>query len=86
MSIPAAEDFKLALEELLNEATKKKVGVVNIRSGDLHTLVGGYPGSNHRMPVCCEVMRQEMNAGDTILRQPPKGNGANLVIRYRLPR
>jgi len=59
---------------------------VEVKSGELHSEVGSYPGSNHRMPVCCDVMRRNMKEGDEILQQPPKGKGANLVIRYKLPR
>jgi hypothetical protein len=40
---------------------------VEINSGQLHREVGGYPGQNHRMPICCAVMRSEMSAGDAIL-------------------
>ena len=58
-----------------------------MRSGDLHKRVGGYPGSNHRMPVCCEVMYAEMIDGvDEILHAPPKRKGASLEIEYLLPR
>jgi 5-methylcytosine-specific restriction protein A len=59
---------------------------ITIKSGDLHRRVGGYPSHNHRMPVCCHVMRANMRSGDQILAAPPKGDGATLVIRYRLPR
>jgi 5-methylcytosine-specific restriction protein A len=48
--------------------------------------VGGYPGENHRMPVCCEVMRSTMAPGDQVVETPPSGKGAALTIRYRLPR
>jgi 5-methylcytosine-specific restriction protein A len=50
-------------------------------------VIGGYPGAGkHRMPVCCEAMRSEKRAGDEIVFEPPKGKGASLTIRYRLPR
>jgi len=38
------------------------------------------------MPTCCRVMRDMMRLRDTVLEEPPKGAGANVVIRYRLPR
>lgn len=38
------------------------------------------------MPTCCNVMYAAMTQGDEVLRSPPKGKGANLFIRYRLPR
>lgn len=61
---------------------------MDVNAGELHRRVGGYPGSNHRMPVSCEVMRSAMgsDAGDIVLSQPPKGDGATLTIRYVLPR
>jgi len=38
------------------------------------------------MPVCCNVMLSEMSNEDVIVSKPPKGQGASLVIRYKLPR
>lgn len=39
------------------------------------------------MPVCCDVMRRMMDSSvDSILSEPPKGKGASLCIRYRIPR
>ena len=81
-----ADDFRNRLKDELEEAQKAGRDVVEIRSGDLHRYLGDYPGSNHRMPVCCHVMRQEMKGADSILKQPQHGNGANLIIRYHLPR
>ena len=31
-------------------------------------------------------MRSAMRAGDVVIAEPPKGTGASLTIRYRLPR
>ncbi len=59
---------------------------IDINSGELHRKVGGYPGPNHRMPVCCNVMYREQRVGDKVLSSPPKGQGASLTIRYKLPR
>ena len=59
---------------------------VEIVSGNLHRSVGGYPGRNHRMPMCCSAMRQAMRPGDVVIASPPKGQGATLRIRYLLPR
>jgi hypothetical protein len=59
---------------------------IDIRSGDLHEWIGDYPGPSHRMRLCCSVMKQEMKTGDTLLSQPRRGEGANLYIRYQLPR
>ncbi|MDI6720598.1 MAG: hypothetical protein QMD46_13410 [Methanomicrobiales archaeon] len=59
---------------------------ITIRAGDLHKALGDYPGPNQRMPVCCSAMYQAMEIGDEIVKAPHKGKGANLYIRYRLPR
>jgi 5-methylcytosine-specific restriction protein A len=62
--------------------------VAEIDSGELHRRVGDYPGRNHRMPVCCGVMRKALalNDGDVIVEEPPSGQGAGLSIRYVVPR
>ena len=82
-----ADDFRAALAKLFGDAAAAGRARVVVRSGDLHRLVGGYPGPNHRMPVCCNVLYAEMVDGlDEILHAPPKGQGASLAIEYRLPR
>jgi len=78
--------FTTAIRTSLQGAAVNGLPYLDINSGHLHRLVGGYPGPNHRMPVCCGAMRGEMQPGDIIIDQPPKGNGASLTIRYRLPR
>ncbi len=80
------KDFEKTLTELLILAQQEKAPYIEIKSGDLHRQVGGYPSQNHRMPTCCLVMKREMKTGDKILHQPSKGKGATLVIRYQLPR
>jgi hypothetical protein len=84
--MPTAEKFRMALQAWLAEAERRSRTSVEINSGKLHRVVGGYPGQNHRMPVCCAVMEAEMREGDTIVSAPPKGRGASLTIRYELPR
>ena len=81
---PTIDDFAAELEDVLREARLRGDRTVEVRAGDLHERVGDYPGRSHRMPVCCSAMRNRMRSGDVIVRQPPKGNGATLVIRYRL--
>lgn len=81
-----AEDFRNAILQLLAEASRHGNSDVRIRAGDLHRKVGAYPGPNHRMPVCCSVMRSLMMPGDSVIECPRKGNGASLTISYRLPR
>jgi len=86
--MPSADDFRNELYRIMLEATKAGRPNVDINAGELHRRVGNYPGKNHRMPVCCEVMRRALatDAGDVVLEQPPNGQGARLTIRYVLPR
>jgi hypothetical protein len=84
--MPSAGQFRSTLNTVLSGAALQKLPSIDVSAGWLHGQVGQYPGPNHRMPVCCEVMRNEMRQGDVILNQPPKGNGASLNIRYMLPR
>ena len=81
---PTAKDFEKALLQIFRKAKEAGRAYVDVRAGDLHRMVGGYPSRNHRMPVCCEVMYRLMRAGDIVLEAPPSGYGANLVIRYYL--
>jgi len=80
------QDFQNELNHIFSIAQQQGKDYVDVKSGDLHRQVGGYPGPNHRMPVCCDIMKKNMKNGDQILQQPPKGRGATLIIRYRLPR
>lgn len=84
----SADDFKRELHVMLLEMTNAGNRVAEINAGELHKRVGDYPGTNHRMPVCCEVMRAILatDYGDEILEEPPSGQGATLTIRYVLPR
>jgi hypothetical protein len=86
MTTPKAEDFRKTLAELLISANELGFVAVEVNAGNLHRRVGGYPGGDHRMPQCCDVMRQEMLSGDEVIDEPPSGQGARLTIRYRLPR
>ena len=83
---PTAADFRVTLRARMQGAEHASKTTVEINSGQLHREVGGYPGQNYRMPMCCAVMRSEMSAGDAILQEPPKKQGASLTIRYKLPR
>jgi len=84
--MPTAQDFQKEMDKIFATATKQGRSYVDVKSGDLHRKVGDYPGPNHRMPLCCSVMRQNMKSGDQVLQKPPSGQGASLVIRYKLSR
>ncbi|MBI4198593.1 MAG: HNH endonuclease [Chloroflexi bacterium] len=84
--VPNTEDFRSALHSKLQEAVKQGITYLDINSGEFHREPGGSSGRNNRLPVCCNVMWQEMREGDEVLERPPKGKGASLTIRYQLPR
>lgn len=84
--MPTADEFRSRLRSLLQAAVLEGKPYMEVQSGKLHRLLGGYPGSTHSMPVCCDVMRREMQPGDAIVSEPPSGKGATFVVRYRLPR
>ena len=84
--MPDRDRFQTELARVFNVAGELGLSFIDLKSGDLHRMVGGYPGEDHRMPTCCDVMYDNMRHEDKILEKPPKGKGANLIIRYRLPR
>ena len=84
--MPNAEDFQQALAGFLFEAELDGRSQVDISAAQLHRAVGGYPGENHRLPICCSVMRTSMREGDSIVTSPPAGIGPTLTIRFLLPR
>ena len=69
-----------ALSRLLNDkaglfeavASAERAKMV-VRAGDLHGGVGGYPGTNHRMPLCRDVRYAELVEGDEVLSALPSG-------------
>jgi hypothetical protein len=83
---PMQEDFQRELDDIFEGSTRDDKTRIDVEAGDLHRRVGGYPGPNHRMPVCCSVMRRNMGLGDVVIAEPPSGKGASLRIRYKLPR
>jgi 5-methylcytosine-specific restriction protein A len=84
--MPAKDDFRSELRTQLRAAELRSASSVDINSGELHRKLGGYPGSQHQMPQCCDAMYDEMQAGDAIVSAPKKGRGASVTIRYKLPR
>jgi len=83
---PTTEDFQAELDKVFAAAQQEGKPFIEVKSGDLHRSVGGYPGRNHRIPLCCTVMKRNMKPGDEILQQPRSGLGATLTIRFELPR
>jgi len=79
-------DFQRQLSTDLSKATTEGAAHVDISAGDLHRELGVNPERGNSMPLCCSLMRHEMGDRDIVIRQPPKGDGSALTIRYRLPR
>ena len=83
---PNAYDFEREIRRIWAEAQVKGLSCINIVSGDVHRVLGGYSGSNNRMPNCCRVMRQLMKPDDRIIHETPSGQSSTLTIQYQLPR
>lgn len=77
-------DFERELAAQIERAKSRGATHLEVNSGELHRAVGDYPGTNHRMATCCDVMRKRMHPGDTEISSPEKGKGASLTIRYML--
>jgi 5-methylcytosine-specific restriction protein A len=71
------------LAQMARAAIGGRIDVL-INSGELYRSLGGYPGSMHGMPSCCDAMRAEMKPGDTMVLD--QTNGAGMTVRYLLPR
>ena len=84
--MPTADEFRSEVGAILRAAELQGLQFVDINAGELHRKLGGYPGGNHQMPNCCQVMEQERRVLDEIISSPPSGKGASLTVRYRLPR
>lgn len=84
--MPTKDDFRKELRRRLRDAEMRGARELKVNSGELHRSLGGYPGPTHQMPSCCDVMHEEMSAGDRIIEAPAKGRGASLTISYGLPR
>jgi hypothetical protein len=77
---PAAWDFRNQLSVILNTARHSGKPYVDVESANLDKQVGVHSNSNHRMPICREVMIRMMRGGDSILKK----HDETLMIRYVL--
>ena len=84
--MPTKEDFRAELLAQLGRAMQQGRAHVEINAGELQRTLGDYPGTDHHMSAACNAMREARTAQDTVIFQPPSGNGAALTIRYELPR
>jgi len=84
VGLVSVEYFRHELLAQMSRAAKHGSIDILINSGELCRSLGGYPGSIHGMPACCNAMRNEMNLGDILLVEQASGPG--LTVRYQLPR
>jgi hypothetical protein len=84
VSLVSVDHFTDELLAQMNRAAKHGSADIVINSGQFYRSLGGYPGSMHGMPACCEAMRGEMKPGDILLVEQTRGPG--MTVRYRLPR
>ena len=82
--MPNKDDFVKEIMKMQQVAKDEGAAYIDIVSGDVHRKLGGYPGTNHRMPICCDAMYERMKPGDEIIEAPPKGKGATVKVRYYL--
>jgi hypothetical protein len=81
---PSAWDIQNRLTAILNGARQTGMRYVDIEAAHLHKEAGGYPHSNERMSVCCEVMKKMMRRGDSVVKELADEKDATLIVRYTL--
>ena len=78
------DHFRQGLLAQMGRAAHGGLIDVLINSGELYRSLGGYPGSKHGMPLCCDAMQAEMKSGDIVILD--RSSGAGMTVRYLLPR
>jgi hypothetical protein len=80
----SSDHFRQELLVQLGRGANRGAIDMLINSGELYRSLGGYPGSTHGMPSCCDAMQAEMKPGDILLVE--RASGAGMTVRYLLPR
>jgi hypothetical protein len=78
------DHFRREMRRQFNYAVSKGQLNIIITCGELHRDSGGYYGSKHGLPECCEAMQDEIKIGDTVILS--LSNGSGMTISYSLPR
>jgi hypothetical protein len=78
------DHFRQELLAQMGRASHGGLIDVLINSDELYRSLGGYPGSKHGMPFCCDAMQAEMKSGDILILD--RSSGAGMTVRYLLPR
>jgi hypothetical protein len=81
--MPASDDFRTEVRAQISRAIRQGRPHIEINAGEVHRKLGG----SNRMPMLCNVMRQEAWYGRSEnIFVPECGDGASLTIRYYFPR
>ena len=80
----STDHFRQELLAQLSRASNHGAVNILVNSVELYQSLGGYPGSKHGMPQCCDAMQDEMKAGDLLLVE--RSSQAGMTVRYYLPR
>jgi hypothetical protein len=83
-TLVSVDHFRQELLAQMGRAAHGGLIDVMINSGELYCSLGGYPGSKHGTPSCCDAMQAEMKPGDVLIRD--RSSGAGMTVRYLLPR
>ena len=75
-----ADDIRLYLDKVLQEAKHSGVEYIDLISGDIHKRLG----LKNRMPQVCGIMYKMMLSGDEVLHSTPSGQSSTIKIRYYL--
>ena len=78
------DHFQQELHAQIERAIERGAEQLIVNSGELLAAVGGRPVLKHQMRYCCDVMREEMKAGDAVVDGPENGKGTALTICYLL--
>lgn len=81
-----ADDFIRELRSMLQQAEDAGFVAVDVNAGRFYRRLRPYPEPHDRMTVCCDILRQEMTAGDSVVYEASPDQRARLTIRYKLPR
>ena len=85
--ITNADLIRQEIKNRFKRASNSGFSSVDILAGDLHEKVEFNDGTHpNQMPSICNMMYEAQTTGDEILYSPPKGRGAQLHIRYQIPR
>src|SRR5262249_55337886 len=62
------DDFRHEIRRLIERAELRGASAIELNAGKIHRHLGDYPGSDHRMPLCCAAMFSEQDeATDQII-------------------